>query len=74
LHKRTFPRHEELVEALKAHGLEHKTPSQLADAFRLGWAAALACPVCKAVPGEQCKDFAGLPMLEAHSMRPLVRL
>ncbi len=29
-----------LIEALKAHGLEHDKPSQLADAFRIGWMAA----------------------------------
>jgi hypothetical protein len=41
-YKRTFPRQEELTQSLKDHRLEHDTPSQLADAFRLGWQAALA--------------------------------
>lgn len=29
----------ELTKALKDHGLSSDTPSQLADAFRLGWLA-----------------------------------
>jgi hypothetical protein len=29
----------ELIQALKDHGLEHDTPSQLSDAFRMGWVA-----------------------------------
>lgn len=29
----------ELIQALKDHGLEWNTPSQLSDAFRLGWFA-----------------------------------
>ena len=33
-----------LVDALKQHGLKHNIPSQLADAFRTGWVAALASP------------------------------
>ena len=33
-----------LVDALKQHGLEHNIPSQLADAFRTGWVAALTAP------------------------------
>lgn len=33
------PQSLELVEALKRHGLSHDTPSQLSDAFRLGWNA-----------------------------------
>lgn len=42
----------ELIEALKSHGLEHDTPSQLSDAFRTGWVAALAAqpPAVAAVP------------------------
>lgn len=34
----------ELIQALKDHGLEHDTPSQLADAFRTGWVARTAPP------------------------------
>ena len=36
-HRADWPLPEQLVEALKNHGLEHDTPSQLADSFRLGW-------------------------------------
>ena len=32
----------ELIESLKAHGLDADKPSQLSDAFRTGWVAALA--------------------------------
>ena len=39
-----------LVDALKQHGLEHNIPSQLADAFRTGWVAALATPAQAATP------------------------
>jgi hypothetical protein len=38
-HNREFPRQAELNKALKDHGLEVKKPSQLSDAFRLGWRA-----------------------------------
>lgn len=41
-HKREFPRQAELNQSLKDHGLERNKPSQLSDAFRLGWQAALA--------------------------------
>ena len=39
-----------LVDALKQHGLKHNIPSQLADAFRTGWVAALAAPAQVATP------------------------
>ena len=39
-----------LVDALKQHGLKHNIPSQLADAFRTGWVAALATPAQAAAP------------------------
>ena len=39
-----------LVDALKQHGLKHNSPSQLADAFRTGWVAALATPAQQAAP------------------------
>ena len=39
-----------LVDALKQHGLKHNSPSQLADAFRTGWVAALATPAQAAAP------------------------
>lgn len=44
LHKNPTYQIPELIEALKAHNLEHDTPSQLADAFRTGWVAANTAP------------------------------
>ena len=35
----------ELVAALRAHGFQTTFPSQLSDAFRFGWTAAIALPV-----------------------------
>ena len=40
-HNKEFLRQEELNKSLKDHGLEVEKPSQLSDAFRLGWQAAL---------------------------------
>lgn len=39
-HKKPKYQIPELIQALKDHGLEHDTPSQLADAFRTGYLAA----------------------------------
>ena len=40
----------ELIESLKAHGLDADKPSQLSDAFRTGWVAALAA--LRSMPAE----------------------
>ena len=65
LHKRTFPEQATLTEALKSHGLETDTPSQLADAFRLGWQAAInherseCAKVCDAMGGPGHSGYRG---------------
>lgn len=40
LHNRPEFNGPEIIAALKAHGLDTDSPSQLSDAFRLGWMAA----------------------------------
>jgi hypothetical protein len=48
------PQEPELVAALKAHGLAHDKPSQLADSFRAGWRARTN-PQFKAEPATKVK-------------------
>lgn len=52
-----------IVEALKEHGLAHDRPSQLADAFRLGYRAALAS---KPPQGERLTDKQAIALWREH--------
>lgn len=40
LHNNSYYQDAQLIAALKEHRLPHNKPSQLADAFRIGWMAA----------------------------------
>ena len=50
LHKNPKYQGPALIAAMQQHALEYDKPSQLADAFRLGWVAALAAAPAQAVP------------------------
>ena len=49
------PQSPELIAALQNHGLKTDTPSQLSDAFRLGWKAAI---IATHAPSDKIADAA----------------
>ena len=62
LHNKSKYQLPELIQALKNHGLEHDTPSQLSDAFRTGWIAGRAYQppaASQLIPDEKKPGLAG---------------